>query len=124
MRMPRTLPVMTLPVILVWLGALFSLAAASSGGGGDGGGGDGGGGSGHAIRMVFTRAETDLCGYEHGIRIPQLAATPSGVLAFGQCRNAAQGTGRPENIQGGPVGDDMSHTKIVSKFSSSRSSSA
>ena len=61
--------------------------------------------------MVFTRAEADLCGYTHGIRIPQLTATPSGILAFGQCRNAG-GSGL-----GGPVGDDMSHTKIVSKFS-------
>ena len=43
-------------IILAWFGALFSFAAASRAG-------DGGG----TIRMVFTRAEADLCGYTHGI---------------------------------------------------------
>ena len=63
------------------------------------------------IGTVFTRAEADLCGYEHGIRIPQMTLTPTGVLALGQCRNA-QGAGGA-----GTLKDDMSQTKIVSKFS-------
>ena len=58
------------------------------------------------IGYVFQRNETDLCGYEHGIRIPQMTVTPTGILLVGQCRNAVSG-----------LGDDMSNAKIVSKFS-------
>ena len=62
------------------------------------------------IGTVFTRAEADLCGYEHGIRIPQMTLPPTGVLALDGCGTRGAGGA-------GTLKDDMSQTKIVSKFS-------
>lgn len=54
---------------------------------------------------IFTAKEVGQCG---DIRIPQMTATPSGILLAAQCRFANQSD---------DTGDDMVHAKVVTKFS-------